>query len=41
MATVLPGGRCDPTEVVEPGEGHCDGGKGEVGGGVLVHRVVV
>ena len=41
MATVLPGGRCDPTEVVEPGEGHCDGGKGEVGGGVLVQRVVV
>ena len=31
----LPGGWCDPTEVVKPGEGHCEGlWDGEVREGV-------
>ena len=31
----LPGGWCDPTEVVKPGEGQCEGLRdGEVGDGV-------
>ena len=34
----LPGGRSDPTEVVKPGEGHGDGGEGEVGQGVGVAK---
>ena len=30
----LPGGRCDPTELVKPSQRKWDGGKGEVGGQV-------
>ena len=37
----LPGGWCDPTELVKPGKGHCDGGEGEVGRvGAVAHSGV-